>query len=441
MKKISLISLTLILAATSLFADNVKALGSSFSLLIPDNYEDVKSFPDRLNLEEASHFEVGGNVGIDGTGFLGYSNAKGNFKSRHEIISKTVSVNTSKYGGGSTSDIEYFDFKNQVGFHLGSINFGITAHGAKDYSFDESSSFTEYYENNDAIRISGHNNQKSHENWEGHFGISTGLGESKSLSISLNCDLIDYNEEYRTNYSTEYTSSDSISNRNNSEIRKESNSLMYTDFNLSIIKDFGKKNNQSRFYTKIGYRMLDRDDNFKFHGKYNFGSSPEYYYSKRHSQRDNNSGDGYNLTIGFGNVKKKGRLQIYSAIQGAVRYIELDNKYHDNVKYEETGQDTTESYFFDRNDENEYYAEMQLPFGLSYTITNWCKVYGSLALISDYEKRDTDSYEFSEYKWSVSSKQCVSLELMPLDNLLLGIYNMDTLSKYKNWEVMAKYSF
>jgi len=447
MKKISLVylmtTLLMLLTVVSLFSDNVKALGSSFSLLIPDNYEDIKSFPDRLNLEESSHFEVGVNNGTYGTAFLGFSKIGKKFKSRHEFTLKNIEEQSSKVSTSYRKN-HYLDTQNQFGFKIGGLNLGVLAdiHDSEDGS--ESDSYNEHYPY-DYSNISEGDRYSERYNYLHYYnvGISAGFGEKKLLSIALTYKYEESGDyEYRFNRNRKFEA-DVLTYESTNGGGKDYDEY-YDEYSLSLIKDFGKELN-SRFYSKLSYKIISE----KYDVDYKFGDTLDHENNTEsdmfHDWGDISDGIAYSLTIGHGNVKELNKLKIFTGFSAELIYEDLETNIFDDYDWQIVNEDSTESFHdltsYDKT-KKEYFAVLKLPFGLSYQITDWCEVTGSITLLADYYQYENNTtYESRFDKLIINATNNISVELQPTKNLKLGIYNMNDLSAVSKWKVRVKYNF
>lgn len=443
MKKFALVSMAMLLVVVSLFSDNVKALGSSFSLLIPDNYEDVKSFPDRLNLEESSHFEVGINNGTNGTAFLGLSRIGERFKSRHEFTLKTTEDQSSKVST-SYRESEYIDTQNQFGFKLGGLNIGFLAEFHSSEDGTESESYNESY-SSDYSNISKRDNYSERYNdlFYNGIGISAGFGETKSFSLAL---AYKYEEsgDYEYGYNLRKSFNPDSLSYESSSYNDKSDEEYYDEFSLSLIKDFGKNHN-SRIYTKFSYRIIGEkyDVDYKMMDNQDYINNSESEMS--HSWGDISDGKSYGLTLGYGSVKELDKLNIYTGFLAEFIYEDLEANIFDDYYSKVIVADSTE-YFntgFDfYKDKKDYYSTLKLPFGLSYQIRDWCKVAGSITFTTQYHNYDNSTEYKSRYDHlTINASNNLSIVLQPIEKLQLGIYNINDLSAVSNWEAKATYLF
>lgn len=450
MKNLAIISLVLILMSATLFSDNVKALGSSFSMLIPDSYEDAKQFPDRINLEKNSSIEVRANDGMDGTAFIGYSRIGERFKVRHDFSCLIIDESHSSAMSINAKEIVNYDSKNQIGFHIGSINFGISTDLSREYETGDKGSLIEEYDASD-FSVTRRENSSSNfkENLKGRFGISAGFGKKKSLSVALGCEFVDYNDDHDISSDISTTMSDTIlyRNHNNNGISKY---LNYADLNLSIIKDFGE-DKLSRFYTKFNYRWLDKDGSFSSRNEFASDNSLDQSSGRRHTTNEYSTGDVYSVTLGYGNTRKKGKLEIHTAIKGSFSYANLEKICRDYITWDSPDEglfSSTTDYSYTVKKSKDYYVELKVPLGISYNVTDWCKLSGSITISGRMEYYDspndmTNMEEDSEKygHLSLDASNNLSIEFQPTKKLQLGIYNMNSLSEVGKWKVGAKYDF
>lgn len=437
---------------TALFSDNVQALGSDFSLLIPDSYEDTKYFPDRINLEKNSSIEFRANDGMAGTAFIGYTRIGKRFKSRHDFSCLINREGQSNALSINVKEIENYDSQNHFGFNLGSVNFGFSAGLSREFETDEKGSLAEDYNVSDlSLTINENGTSRFKENIKGRLGLSAGFGKDKSLSIGLACEYVDNRNDYDSSFRSTITQSDTLQS-DNLNGTNNSEYLKYTDVNLSLIKDFGK-NKQSRLYTKFNYRWLDSDGNFSSINEFEKDNSLDQSStaSRNHGISEFSQGDIYSVTLGYGNTKKKGKVEIHTAIQGSFSYANLEKICRDYINWDSSlhsSPDSITDYSYSINKSKDYYAELKLPLGITYNITDWCKLSGSITLSGKMEYYDSpnnmtnieeDSEKFGHLSFNATNN--LSVEFQPTKKLQLGIYNMNSLSEVSKWKVGAKYNF
>lgn len=430
MKKIAFVSMAMLLVVGSLFSDNVKALGSSFSLLIPDNYEDVKSFPDRLNLEESAYTEVGTNSEGNSSSFIGISPFMGNFRSRHEFTFMGIKSNSVVYDESMTKENSITGFNNYFGLGIGSLNLGIKAGVKSDQYLREERRFDMTVDDpmqNNYLRYSGA--ERSFVSID--LGISSSVGDSETISLAANYhgfeEYFDYSNSSRSNLSDNFSS------------HYNGDSVFQHEFRVSLIKDMGEKRN-SRILAEILYTKIDDIDMYN-HDFYNQNSDikNEVFEDQTAEGRE------YGCRVGIGTRKRENKAELFSGLSFSYLVKELDRTYSNKAIEIETIEDSTitsEDYFKNYNSTTDKVVELTLPLGLSYSFTEWFTATGSITIKGSYTKEDLDfAHIYSDPEFQGEATQNISLEFYPTQKLELGIYNMGTLSQYKNWEVTATYLF
>jgi len=447
MNKATILTLVLMVLCVSLSAVNpddsinpVRALGNNFSLLIPDVYEDTKTFPDRLSLQDHRFAHVATNMAEGQTAFYSISPFAGNFKSRHDILFEAFSYTNNDYDVTSNRrDIKY-DIANYASLKLGVLSLGIQASQA--HQDDDLDSFVESMQTSNGVvteRRKITNLGDDHRVYK--YGFSSGLGRNNSFSIAYNYKGVekDIHESRESSYITEYADDD-FNSRYNEDYLSE-----YLDIDshkLSLIKDIGGFG-QTRILLEI---ELFEEDSRAYNSSYDRRIEEDEYNSYSNIEREYVvnaiESEGYALKLGYGSQKNINKIDLFYA--GQLNYKTADvegyktyraNSIIDSV---EIAMDPVTTEF----DYTEEQGAISIPLGMSYRIKNWVRFSSSVTLVTEVINSDVDEYSnLDDLNFNTKVTQNIGWEFYPVKNLELGVYNMNDLSDYRNWELSVRYLF
>lgn len=442
MKKLTLIGLMILIGSITLCSVNtVKGLGSYFYYLIPDVEQDVKTFPDRLALQQQRYLELGTKPGGYSSFYISSSPINGNIISRHdlEFDSRGSTIVNNKVT--QTSQNQDISFNNYCALKLGTINLGLTVGYSSYYSESDRNVFDEnIYFNNHSYYTHADDSNTNRNIFS--FGISTSIGKHKATSIAALYST-STRESVVENMRNRGIWVDNIIDHEDSQLRESYDENEYQNFSVAIIHDFLKNKVASRLYSNFTYRIVDDSFENEISDVYsNYDSILTYQrenYNWNNQQMERKS---YIFDFGYGINKNVSKLEMYGGVLFSVSYsdIEIAEEIIERsliFENETTTGDTlvTTSSFKEKN----YGSHITVPVGFVFKPYKWLRIFSSISLFASYNYKDVKDETYQN--WTSKTGQNISFEILPYKNIEIGVYYINNLSDYHDWQINFKYSF
>lgn len=438
---ITLISFMLLVFVSLNAVNPVRGLGSSFSLLIPDVYEDTKVFPDRLSLQEQRFVQTYTNMDESNSSFYSISPLQGNFRSRHDLKFKAMDSQSIEIDRVNATNGKKIDFNNYFSFKVGRACLGIKASILKNDSDSESItdrvSFQNDYQRYETSLMNRDNGSTTY-----NFGMSSGLGRDNSLSIALNAKVVENDFDFKHSSVYEYLYPNQINYRLDKRDNLETETYDYESYKLSIIKDL-RNESKSRLllemevfesenlYSDYDYRLRDYQ-------------SEDYQdlYIKDDLLMEAYDTEGYMINLGYGAQAHKNKFDFYYAGNLNISSTEISGN---KVISGSTLEDSLETVFEPITSDfeaTEYNGYISIPLGMVFNITKWARFMSSVNMKTEFSKTDSGYVDMlDELHWNTEVIQNIGWEFYPVKNLELGVYNMSDLTDYRQWELSVRYLF